>query len=154
MTAGNSMHRGTKYWENDSCLPVLLRGDTSRRELNTDNQAFKQKLLKNAEICNGCIDSQTDDEEERIIINVSGKRFETYLTTLTRIPNTLLGDPAKLIHFYNLEIGEYFFDRHRKAFKGILYFYPNGIVERPVAASESLFIQEALFFELSQDDLQ
>ena len=90
-----------------------------------------------------------------MLINVSGKRFETYEATLQRFPDTLLGNPAKLIHYYNHDTNEYFFDRHRKAFNGILYYYQsNGILERPVGVSESLFTQEALFFGISQDALQ
>lgn len=34
---------------------------------------------------------------ERVVINVSGLRFETQLRTLHTFPNTLLGDPTRRI---------------------------------------------------------
>jgi hypothetical protein len=36
---------------------------------------------------------------ERIIINVSGLKFETQLRTLSLFPDTLLGDPARRIRY-------------------------------------------------------
>ncbi|XP_057295526.1 potassium voltage-gated channel subfamily A member 2-like isoform X2 [Hydractinia symbiolongicarpus] len=94
-------------------------------------------------------------ENDIIVINIAGKRFETYLSTLKRFPNSLLGDPDKRIHFYNKITGEYFFDRSRKAFNGILYFYQsNGVLERPEGVSESIFSQEVIFFELAENALE
>ena len=93
-----------------------------------------------------------EDENTKVIINVSGKKFETYLSTLQRFPNSLLGNSKKRNLFLNKENGEYFFDRHRKAFNGILYYYQsNGILECPFGLSESLFTQEVLFFEIDSE---
>ena len=39
---------------------------------------------------------------ERVVINVSGLRFETQLKTLSQFPETLLGDPQKRNRFYDL----------------------------------------------------
>ena len=36
---------------------------------------------------------------ERIVINVSGLKFETQLRTLSQFPDTLLGDPARRIRY-------------------------------------------------------
>jgi hypothetical protein len=72
-----------------------------------------------------------------VVINVSGKRFETFEETLELFPNTLLGSSSKRAEFLNANTGEYFFDRHRGSFGAILYFYQsNGSLIRP----ESLFM--------------
>lgn len=39
---------------------------------------------------------------ERIIINVSGLKFETQLRTLSQFPDTLLGDPNRRSRFVSL----------------------------------------------------
>ena len=95
--------------------------------------------------------SQVANPSNIIIINVAGKKFETFEDTLARFPDTLLGDPAKRKPFLNPKTGEYFFDRNRSAFSGILYYYQsNGYLECPGKVSESVFTKEVLFFELGE----
>jgi len=60
---------------------------------------------------------------DRVIINVSGLRFETRMSTLDRFPNTLLGDARKRDRYYDRLRNEYFFDRDRTSFDSILYYY-------------------------------
>ncbi|CAG8754663.1 4850_t:CDS:2 [Dentiscutata erythropus] len=67
--------------------------------------------------------------EERIVLNVGGVKYETYRSTLTAYPNTLLG---AMFHERNQELlrptngNEYFFDRNSRAFHYILEFYRTG----------------------------
>jgi len=70
--------------------------------------------------------STTGQEEEhqcsaggcqRLIINVSGQRFETQRRTLDRFPATLLGDAAKRLRYWDSRRSEYFLDRHRPSFQ-------------------------------------
>ena len=63
---------------------------------------------------------------ERVVINVSGLKFETQLKTLTQFPDTLLGDPEKRIRYFDPLRNEYFFDRNRPSFDAILYYYQSG----------------------------
>ena len=87
-----------------------------------------------------------------ITINIAGKKFETFEETLARFPDTLLGDPVKRKPYFNPKTGEYFFDRNRSAFSGILYYYQsNGTLECPGKISESMFTKEVLFFELGEN---
>jgi len=60
---------------------------------------------------------------DRVIINVSGLRFETRMSTLDRFPDTLLGDSRKRDKYYDRLRNEYFFDRDRTSFDSILYYY-------------------------------
>jgi len=54
---------------------------------------------------------------QRMIINVSGQRFETQRRTLDRFPSTLLGDPTKRRRYWDSRRSEFFIDRHRQSFQ-------------------------------------
>jgi hypothetical protein len=92
------------------------------------------------------------DLNDRIVINISGLRFETQLQTLNNFPNTLLGDPKKRMKYYDPIRNEYFFDRNRPCFDAILYYYQSkGILKRPTNISIDTFSEELQFFELGED---
>uniref|UniRef100_A0AAY5KPC3 BTB domain-containing protein n=1 Tax=Esox lucius TaxID=8010 RepID=A0AAY5KPC3_ESOLU len=67
---------------------------------------------------------------ELIILNVSGRRFETWRNTLDRYPDTLLGSSEKEF-FYNEDTKEYFFDRDPDVFRAVLNFYRTGKLHYP-----------------------
>lgn len=54
---------------------------------------------------------------QRVVINVSGQRFETQLRTLGRYPDTLLGNPVKRRRYWDARRNEIFIDRHRPTFQ-------------------------------------
>lgn len=88
---------------------------------------------------------------ERVIINVSGLRFETQLKTLHQFPETLLGDPSKRNRYYDPLRNEYFFDRNRPSFDAILYYYQSGgRLRRPVNVPLDVFSEEIKFYELGE----
>ncbi|KAM3832276.1 potassium voltage-gated channel subfamily A member 5-like [Vipera latastei] len=92
---------------------------------------------------------------ERVLLNVSGLRFETRLGTLDQFPETLLGDPAKRLRYFDPLRNEYFFDRHRPSFDGILYFYQSGgKLRRPVNVSLEVFADEVRFYQLGEAALE
>ena len=89
---------------------------------------------------------------ERIVINVSGLRFETQLTTLGQYPETLLGNRHKRDQFYDPLRDEYFFDRNRPSFDAILYYFQSGgKLRRPVNVPLDIFSEEIKFYELGDD---
>jgi len=45
------------------------------------------------------------------------------MSTLSRFPDTLLGDARKRDRYYDRLRNEYFFDRDRTSFDSILYYY-------------------------------
>ncbi|KAL7646303.1 UNVERIFIED_CONTAM: hypothetical protein RMT77_003212 [Armadillidium vulgare] len=88
---------------------------------------------------------------ERVVINVSGLRFETQLRTLNQFPDTLLGDPARRIRYFDPLRNEYFFDRNRPSFDAILYYYQSGgRLRRPVNVPLDVFAEEIKFYELGE----
>jgi len=58
---------------------------------------------------------------QRIVINVSGQRFETQLRTLNRFPTTLLGNPVKRRRYWDSRRREFYLDRHRPTFQVTLW---------------------------------
>ncbi len=89
---------------------------------------------------------------QRIVINVSGLRFETQLKTLANFQDTLLGDPQKRIRYFDPLRNEYFFDRNRPSFDAILYYYQsNGRLRRPINVPLDVFTEEIKFFELGEE---
>ncbi|XP_049627966.1 LOW QUALITY PROTEIN: potassium voltage-gated channel subfamily A member 5 [Suncus etruscus] len=92
---------------------------------------------------------------QRVHINISGLRFETQLGTLAQFPNTLLGDPKKRLRYFDPLRNEYFFDRHRPSFDGILYYYQSGgRLRRPVNVSLDVFADEIRFYQLGDEAME
>jgi len=94
---------------------------------------------------------------ERVILNIGGKRFETYVSTLSKYPDSLLGT---MFHSRNAHIrkpdqnGEYFFDRSPLAFEFILNFFRTGKLGQFTGLSRSLLQEEIDFWQLPPDILQ
>ncbi|XP_028390759.1 potassium voltage-gated channel subfamily A member 2-like [Dendronephthya gigantea] len=89
------------------------------------------------------------NQDAKIIINVSGLRFQTYVSTLEKFPDTLLGSAEKRQRFYDPELSELFFDRNRSAFEAILSYYQNdGCIFRPENVPVKIIAGEIIFFEL------
>ncbi|XP_037551759.1 potassium voltage-gated channel subfamily A member 2-like [Nematolebias whitei] len=98
---------------------------------------------------------QNQDCCERVLINISGLRFETQLKTLAQFPDTLLGDPRKRMRFFDPLRNEYFLDRNRPSFDAILYFYQSGgRLRRPVNVPVDIFMEEIRFYELGEDVIE
>jgi len=94
-------------------------------------------------------------EPERVVINISGLRFETQLQTINRFPQTLLGDPQRRSAHYDPLRNEYFFDRNRPIFDAILYYYQSGgRLRRPVNVPLDVFSDEIKFYELSDEVIE
>lgn len=102
-------------------------------------------------------DVESADQEcsERVVINISGLRFETQLKTLSRFPTTVLGDPRKRMRFFDPLRNEYFFDRNRPSFDAILYYYQSGgRLRRPVSVPVDIFLEEIKFYELEEETIE
>lgn len=84
-------------------------------------------------------------QDELIILNVSGRRFQTWRNTLDRYPDTLLGSSEKEF-FFNEETREYFFDRDSDVFRSILNFYRTGKLHFPRYECISAYDEELAFF--------
>ena len=95
---------------------------------------------------------QATSKECRVKINVSGMVFETFDATLARFPDTLLGDKAKRLSYYDREQRCLFFNRCRISFEAVLFFYQSGgCLVRPLDKKMCDFEEECVFFGISDD---
>ncbi|KAM6977801.1 potassium voltage-gated channel subfamily A member 10 [Aplochiton taeniatus] len=96
-----------------------------------------------------------DDGDQKVIINIAGLRFETQLKTLDQFPETLLGNAMKRMDYFDPMRNEYFFDRNRPSFDGILYYYQSGgKIRRPANVPLDVFADEILFYELGSEAME
>lgn len=99
--------------------------------------------------------TETTAYDERVVVNVSGLKFETRQQTLDEFPESLLGNPSKRARYYDHSQQEYFFDRNRPAFDAILFYYQSGgKLLRPANVPMDVFADEIRFYELGEDVLQ
>ncbi|KAJ8245581.1 hypothetical protein GJAV_G00272290 [Gymnothorax javanicus] len=127
------------FSSSENAMDALLRADHSPHIFDEDT-----------------LDMDMDtDSNERVLINIAGLRFETQLGTLNQFPDTLLGDPDKRIKYFDPLRNEYFFDRNRPSFDGILYFYQSGgKIRRPVNVSIDVFADEIRFYQLGEEAME
>ncbi|KYQ93879.1 hypothetical protein DLAC_05280 [Tieghemostelium lacteum] len=99
------------------------------------------------------LSKNNDRKDHRIILNVGGKRFETYSSTLemSAFPNSLL---STMFSERNRELirpddrGEFFFDRSPKLFEYILNAYRTGEIDVPSHIPWKMFKKELDYFQL------
>ncbi|XP_070803195.1 A-type voltage-gated potassium channel KCND2 [Pituophis catenifer annectens] len=84
-------------------------------------------------------------QDSLIVLNVSGTQFQTWLDTLERYPDTLLGSSERDF-FYHPETQQYFFDRDPDIFRHILNFYRTGKLHYPRQECISAYDEELAFF--------
>jgi len=122
----------------------------SQSHLSTRNNSTKQQKRKSS-LANLSRRSSINELCDKIIINISGLRFETRASTLERYPETLLGNQQRRARFFDYMNNEYFFERHRSSFEAVLYFYQSGgRLTRPENISAEIFLEEIKFFDLGR----
>jgi potassium voltage-gated channel Shal-related subfamily D protein len=89
-------------------------------------------------------------EDEKLVINVSGRRFETWQNTLEKYPDTLLGSNEKDF-FFDETSREYFFDRDPEVFRHILNYYRTGKLHYPKTECLTQYDEELAFFGIMPD---
>nr|NP_609284.3 Shaw-like, isoform D [Drosophila melanogaster]AAF52768.4 Shaw-like, isoform D [Drosophila melanogaster] len=94
------------------------------------------------------------DGENRIILNVSGIRYETYKATLKKIPATRLSRLTEALANYDPVLNEYFFDRHPGVFTQILNYYRTGKLHYPTDVCGPLFEEELEFWGLDSNQVE
>ncbi|KAK2705403.1 potassium voltage-gated channel protein Shaw-like [Artemia franciscana] len=94
------------------------------------------------------------DGDNKIILNVGGIRFETYRTTLKKIPATRLSRLTEALVNYDPLLNEYFFDRHPGVFCQILNYYRTGKLHYPTNVCGPLFEEELEFWGLDSNQVE
>ena len=87
----------------------------------------------------------------RIVIIISGYRYETLERTLATFPDTLLGNPARRRNYYDPISGVLRFFRDPLSFDAILFYYQsNGILAKPKNVDRDVFQREVEFFGITK----
>ena len=115
---------------------------TSRQNLHQDtppNTALSSSVSTGNHAKNG----------RKVIINISGKIYETYRKTLDKYPETLLGTSTKRSLLTDCRTGEIFLERNRDAFDAILFYYQSsGCLIRPHGVPMTEFEKECKYFDI------
>ena len=94
-----------------------------------------------------------DTAADRIVINVGGKRHETYASTLQTIPDTRLAWIAEsFLTSGNRQ--DYFFDRNPDIFGIILNYYRTGQLHAPRDFCGPLFEAELAFWGIEEKEME
>ncbi|CAF3151759.1 unnamed protein product [Rotaria socialis] len=135
--------------------PHLSMADNNVKQQNQEEYQNRIKSPINPDYINPNSRSSDDEPYDKVVINVSGLRFETRASTLQRHPETLLGDKQRRAEYFDYMNNEYFFERHRSSFEAILYFYQSsGRLTRPEHIPAEIFLEEIKFFDLGGEVLK
>ena len=94
---------------------------------------------------------------QRIVLNVGGKRFDTYLGTLKNIPHTRLCWLAERHPYspeYDQTVKEYFFDRHPGIFCEVLNYYRTGKLHCPTHICVLQYTEELAFWGINSRNME
>jgi potassium voltage-gated channel Shal-related subfamily D protein len=91
-------------------------------------------------------------DDKIVTLNVSGRKFCTWESTLKKYPNTLLGSEALKL-FFDHEKKEYFLDRDPHMFRYILNYYKVGKLHLSVEDCVDAFQEELQYFGISVDEI-
>lgn len=131
-----------------------------RRQYLKPRPATDRKPMKPGDTSpNGTFRATSSDD--RIKINVGGRIFETYVSTLRKYPHTLLGTMLHPRNAHMLggrgKVGpdgkpapdlELFFDRNPRMFEVVLDFYRTSSIHRPPDISWEMLQEELSFFQI------
>ncbi len=94
----------------------------------------------------------TKTTNEKVVINISGQRFECMKSTFERYPETLLGSIERE-YFFDEDKNEYFIERDPEMFRYILNFYRTGKLHYPRNECLCSFGDELAFFNISDETM-
>uniref|UniRef100_A0A3Q2PQP7 Potassium voltage-gated channel subfamily A member 2 n=1 Tax=Fundulus heteroclitus TaxID=8078 RepID=A0A3Q2PQP7_FUNHE len=130
-------------------------GEVERDVMTVENMLEESAVLSAPHLSADRYERSRQGCCERVVINISGLRFETQLKTFNQFPNTLLGDPRKRMRYFDPLRNEYFFDRNRPSFDAILYYYQSGgRIRRPVNVPIDIFSEEIRFYQLGEEAME
>ncbi|XP_016312629.1 potassium voltage-gated channel subfamily A member 10-like [Sinocyclocheilus anshuiensis] len=138
-----------------SCNSLISNWKVLMSSEGSPNEALLGKVAKDCSEDYFAEKEKFEEGEQKVVINVSGMMYETTLKTLNQFPDTLLGDPMRRIDYFDPMRNEYFFDRNRPSFDGILYFYQSGgKIRRPANVPLDVFADEIVFYRLGHEVME
>ena len=134
-----------------------LRRHTTTTAIHSQRPHYRSQGRRGSQMQRQSMDSDmigmSQTRGHFLTLNISGAIFEIRKECLSRCPDTLLGCEERREKYYDPVNNQYFFDRHRQAFEGILFYYQSeGRLVRPENVPEAVFEEEVKFFELPTGD--
>lgn len=99
---------------------------------------------------------KNESKKDRIILNIGGKRFEPYQSTLKNQPDMPLAwitDNKEKLD-YDPETGELFFDRHPVVFAQILNYFQTGKLHCPRGMCGPCFQNELTYWGIHEQQME
>ncbi|EGC39301.1 hypothetical protein DICPUDRAFT_147946 [Dictyostelium purpureum] len=97
------------------------------------------------------IEDQHHQDEDPVILNIGGVKYEVMPSTLAQYPDTLLGNifnPNNKHLRKTDKKGEYFFDRNGRLFEFILNYYRTGKLVIPPDFPKEIILDEIRYFKI------
>lgn len=88
--------------------------------------------------------------EKLVKLNVGGRIFETYVSTLKTVPDSLLCSLGEHSSYYVPDRGEYFFDRNPDLFSPILDYYRSGELHFSHSICGSVIKKELVYWKIKE----
>ena len=99
-------------------------------------------------ISSSCLNISDQWTEQRVKINVGGRKFQTWESTLRKYPDTLLGCNEK-DKYFDPKSREFFFDRDPGFFRHILNFYRKGMLHFSSEQCDVPYEEELHFYKIA-----
>jgi hypothetical protein len=130
--------------------------ENSFLSIDSNSIFLNRNYQKSNSICSRKCESTGYDSEhnKRIIINVGGSRFETYLATLKLLSDSRLANMSPTNSDYDPVKDEYFFDRDPNSFQAILNYFRTGKLHAPNSVCGNLFYDELNFWGIGEHSIQ
>lgn len=124
---------------------------------NSNFEHSKLVISKKRDHRKSISDSAKEFKDRRIKINVGGQIFETFVSTLRKYPNSLLGTMfhprnESLLKKKHSDKEDIFFDRNPRVFEVILDFFRTSYLHIPPDISSEMLKEELQFFQLEIPD--
>jgi hypothetical protein len=141
---------------NDQQYSKIKEENERKKNRTNTNSLHRPQVLRDSHR-RSMSDNMENSKDERVKLNVGGKIFETYASTLRKHPNTLLGAMfhprnAQLLKNSKDENGHIFFDRNPRVFEVILDFYRTGKLIRTPDIPLELLKEELDFFQMNIEE--
>ncbi|XP_053378899.1 potassium voltage-gated channel protein Shaw-like isoform X2 [Mercenaria mercenaria] len=135
-----TMRNGTNCGKSSKKVHRFISGDGSggflrskkRGKMKGGMSGMVSAMIPGAKVdTKGRVMVNVATSKETLIFNIGGVRFETYKSTLFRLPNSPLANSKFLKEHFRPEKNEYFFDRDPDVFRATLNYLRTGELHIP-----------------------
>ena len=105
----------------------------------------KRKTVVHRDLSKLSVKRPEREKGDRVRVNVSGKLFETYASTLTSREGSIF-NMRGISRYFDSDRNEYYFERDSKSFEAIFTYLQCGVIDKPDKVTYKVFLEEMQFF--------